>query len=426
MKSNRLVLTLVLALMLVFSSFVFASDYQPYPGVLSPDEVDFGGRTVTIIRGALPEDAERVAQAEELFNVKLEQIRIENPDLIMARIMANDSTYDIIRAPHREGFFVLAAAGMLLPVDDYLPEEFFESLPNVDRMIIEKLKYQGQRYGIGVSAGVFNESMMITSYNKDLIEKYELPDPYELYLAGEWTYEAMEKIATALTMDTDGDGVIDQRGITAVDTYQAMIRFAGSNGAELAKQDENGKWVFAFNSPEAIEAFNTVLRWTESGIMGSGDYTAGNVGFFIHTHLGGNRHAQAAGVNFGFVPMPMGPHVDRYHYPVFDFPIMFLPVNAEYPEGLIALANFLYREEDTLEKFDTHINQWTLTREHFDVYSTAAESWQGEGDVFQSTELWDIMPPPILQVLRGEKSAAAAMDEIAPTAQAYLDDLFGQ
>ena len=45
--------------------------------MLSPDEVDFGGRTVTIIRGALPEDAERVAQAEELFNVKLEQIQLK-------------------------------------------------------------------------------------------------------------------------------------------------------------------------------------------------------------------------------------------------------------------------------------------------------------------------------------------------------------
>jgi ABC-type glycerol-3-phosphate transport system substrate-binding protein len=426
MKGFRLACVLMACLLFVFVGLAFAENYVPYPGVLSPGEVDFGGKTVTIIRGGLPNDSERVALAEELFNVKLETLRLDNAEQIMARIMAGDSTYDIIRQPHREGYLKLVSSGMLLPSDDYLPNDFFESLPNADKQIIEKLKYNGKRYGIGVHAGVVNDSIMIMSYNKDLLEKHNQPDPYELYLDGKWTYEALEAIATAITMDTDGDGIIDQRGITDVSNHGAFIRFAPSNGAEIAVL-EDGKWVYAYNRENAIYALNTIIRWREMGIMGAGDYNAGKVGFVIHTHLGGNRHAQAAGINFGLVPMPMGPHVDSYSYPAFDFPIMCLPVNVEYPEGLISLANFLFREEDTVQKLDQMVNDWMTTSDHYEFYTTALENWKGEGDIFQWSGLWDdIMQTPIQEALAGTKGAAAAMDEVANQAQAFLDDLFRQ
>lgn len=424
MKNLRLITVAVACLVLVFSSVVFA-DYTPRPGVLSPDEVDFGGRTVTIIRGALPLDEDRVAEAEKLFNVKFETLRLENPDAITARIMANDSTLDIIRAPHREGYFALASQGLLLPVDDFLPEEFFESLPNTDRYTIDKLKYDGQRYGMGIHRGVVNDTMMIMSYNKDLLEKYGLEDPYELYLDGEWTYDKLEEMAIVLTQDTDGDGVIDQRGMADINNYYGVIRWAPSNGAELAVQEDD-KWVFAYDRQNAIEAINIIVKWRNMGIMGAGDYNAGKIGFIPHTHLGGNRHAQAAGVNFGLVAMPKGPHADRHYFPAFDFFTAFLPVNSDYPEGLIALHDFLYREEDTQDTLDTMVSDWMVTRDHFAMYEEATELWEGEGDVFQSTDLWGIAGPAINSVLAGEKSAAAAMDEIAAQSQAYLDDLFKQ
>ncbi|MDI9419117.1 MAG: extracellular solute-binding protein [Firmicutes bacterium] len=427
MKRISVMLIAIVCVVVLAAGFACA-EYELPPGVKSPDEVDFGGKMVTIIRGALPDlvhDPNRVDRAKELFNVEFNEIRLESADQIIARIMAGDSKYDIIRTPHREGYFALVSAGMLLPADDYLPDEFFEWLPPADRYTIEKLKYQGQRYGIGVHEDVFNESIMIMSYNRDLIEKYGLPDPWELYLAGEWTYDKLEELATVITEDTDGDGVIDQRGIDDVAGRDAFIRFAHSNGAETAVQ-EYGKWVFAYNRENAIEAFNTIIRWREKGIMGSGSYDAGKVGFKIHTHLAGNRHAQAAGVNFGFVPMPRGPHAERHYYPTFAFWMMTLPTNAEAPEDLIALANYLYRPGDRQQKLDEQIDLYMTDQQHFRMYMEAIDSWQGEGDPFQSTDIWTVLSTPVSDVLGGRKGAAAAMDEIAPQVQALLDDLFKQ
>lgn len=102
MKRLRVLLVAV-ALVLIMAAAAYADDYEVPPGVKSPDEVDFGGKTVTIIRGALPADDERVELAKQLFNVELETLRLESADQIMARIMAGDSKYDILRTPIAKG-----------------------------------------------------------------------------------------------------------------------------------------------------------------------------------------------------------------------------------------------------------------------------------------------------------------------------------
>ena len=38
------------------------------------------------------------------------------------------------------------------------------------------------------------------------------------------TYDKLEEMATIITQDTDGDGLIDQRGITDINNYYGFIR----------------------------------------------------------------------------------------------------------------------------------------------------------------------------------------------------------
>jgi hypothetical protein len=109
MKRFTVVFSLIVCLAAASFGFVSASDYEVLPGVLSPDEVDFGGKTVTIVSSdfwkALPTE-ERMAEAEEVFNVNIETLLIDNADLMIARIMSGDSTYDIIQQAHRVAYFL--------------------------------------------------------------------------------------------------------------------------------------------------------------------------------------------------------------------------------------------------------------------------------------------------------------------------------
>lgn len=431
LQMRKFGLSVMMLVVVLISSAVLVSAYSPSPGVLDPQDVDFGGKTVSILirdidwvvfNGGKPTE-ERVAEAEELYNVKIEVGTFSGSDAIMSRIMANDSTYDIIRTNHRSGYFPLVSSGMLSPISQIMPPEYFESLPTPDQYTIEKLAFRGDLYGFGVTYGLFNGSMMIFRYNKDLIEEAGLEDPYELWLEDRWDWEKFEEMCIALTKDTDGDGVIDQFGYYDVGNSTAAYRFLPFNGAEVAKRDENGKWVYALNEPEAINALNIIVRWRNLGILGSGGYEKVA---FAGSHVAGMRHDLAAGANFGYIPYPKGPDVETNQWPVFDFSSNFLPVNVAYPEGMIALADFLFREEDGEEYLDFYINTYMKTREQLDAYMAGVDQWYGEGDVFQWSGLWDTTDAAVNAVLNGEKGAAAALDEVAPQAQAFLDDLFDQ
>lgn len=429
MRKKVLSLVLVSVLLLV-SGTVFASDYQPRPGVLSPEEVDFGGKTVTILlrdvdwviyNGGRP-NQDRVAEAEQLFNVKIQTESFSDYNALVARIMAGDSTHDIFRFNHRSGYFPLVSSGMLYPMSDILPPEYFESLPRADQIAIETLAYQGKYYAFGVMHGIFNATMNVMWYNNEPIRAAGLEDPFELWKQGQWDYKTLEEYLILLTQDTDGDGVIDQYGMYDPANATGAIRFlAGFNKVAFAEKDESGKWVYALNRDALINGLNLLHRWrNELQVLGSNPV-------FGTSHLAGLRNRIAAGdTDYGLVPYPIGPDGDGHSFWTFDYSGNYLPVNTAYPEGLVALVDFLFRESDSEEYLDFYINNYMVTRDHMEVYMAGIESWAGEGDAFQNSGFWDVLSGPLGEVVRGEKGAAVAIDEIAREAQAFLDDLFGQ
>lgn len=432
---NRYRLTLALVVLAVMiAQTAFAQDYTLRPGVLSPDQVDFGGKTVTFLvgdlgytgpNGGFPTN-ERIAEAEALFNVKIATQSLGTSgvaDIITARILAGDSALDVIRMPHRYGYYTLVSANMLWPISDILPPEYYETLPNADRYCIEKLQYMKKYYGFGVVYGLFNSTMMFTFYNRDIIDREGLVDPYDLYESGEWCLDTMTELAIAATKDLTGDGVPDQFGIEegSISHSNRVFRIAAANGAELAKTDSEGKWVYAYNEPEAIEILSLIAKWRYDLKVAGGSLNGGTALFHTHNHLAGARNYT---INWGMVPIPNSTP-GLYRYPVFDFAMNMLPVNSANPEGLIALTEFLFREEDGYDYLDYYINNYMKDVKHFRVYEAAIESWQGEGDPFQDM-FWSQAQAAIHSVIQGTKGAAQAMDEIAPTIQALLDDLFKQ
>ena len=158
MKRTKLIVA-VLMVLCMFSTMGFAEDYTPPPGVPGPGEVDLGGATVTLIGinletrsswewGAFWETFDqRKLEAEELFNCKVEFIHGSGyGDIVRNRIMAGESTHDIIinRAARDIGYYGLVQDGLLLPASDLLPEEYFEDLGNADKGAVMKLSFRGK------------------------------------------------------------------------------------------------------------------------------------------------------------------------------------------------------------------------------------------------------------------------------------------
>ena len=86
-----------------------------------------------------------------------------------------------------------------------------------------------------------------------------------------WTWEEFEKIAKAVTRDTDGDGVVDQWGAydLAGDSV-GLLRNLAWNGVEISKVDEDGNRVFDLDSEVAIDTINMLINGRSAGYMAVG------------------------------------------------------------------------------------------------------------------------------------------------------------
>lgn len=434
-KKAKLFVVLASVFCLLLSGNVLASDFFG-------TGYDFDGKTVTFWHWSMAELAGRfgegevaqgrVEEAERLFNVNIEfQTAGWNvvTESYMARLLAGDSNLDVWGVSQGIGFFDLVKEGALMPMTNVLPAEYYDTISNELRIELEMLAYNGQQYGVGPSthSALYSPSIVLSAYNRDMFEREGLEDPYELYLAGEWTWEKVTELAKQLTKDTDNDGVVDQYGIAGIWPHAAPSLMI-SNGGNVLRLNDDGKMVYAMDERATLEAMQQVHEWDlVHGVMGGSesDFIAGRVGMLLLQSVHGlipiNEQMEES---YGLVPNPRGPRMDEYTYPKFAMATLVLPSNSEAPEALIALSNFLYRETDTDE--DQYVDSMVRDRNSARVLLEANSSWAGETFLIRSNQMRGLVEPAMASSKNGEKSPAVAAGEIRPAVQALLDEMFDQ
>jgi len=191
-----------------------------------------------------------IKEAEEKFNVKIEETGTENEQYKtkIKSAMASNSGPDL--------FFTWAAGfsqpfvdgGKVLPLDDYLGDA-------KDRMLTEitdNFTYNGKIYGIP-----YQTQVGALFCNTELFEKYNVKIP-----------ETYDELLTAVK-------VFKENGVTplicgAKDLWPAMWYYdviaLRTAGADLCNQALSGK--ASFNSPEFIEAARKLVELTQAGAFG--------------------------------------------------------------------------------------------------------------------------------------------------------------
>lgn len=432
---SLLVLTLIMS-----AAAVSAQDYVPSPGVLSPDQVDFGGAVITII-GTVDEDtfAEgtiregRLEEAMELFNIGgIEFMFRPSSEVVMTRIVTGEATHDIIHRDWRNEYYSMAGHGMLLPLNDLLGDDYYDYLYPTDSIIHQDILSVGSNvYSFGHLYGS-NWRPTALVYNRSLLEREGQPDIYDLWTSGNWTWEEAEKIIQNVTRDTDGDGEIDQWGIA----WRRIDYAIYMNNAQFVKKDADGKYRYGWADDDAIWVFDKIAEWYREGYIvpkeldGSNRIKNGTVAMQF-----GSDHAEGGQANNGdtliYAPIPMGPHADRHIYPEWAVKFASIPVTAENPEGLIALHDFLFRKEDFDfdSWFATEVNERMFNRESAEHLLYALENWQGDVEWVNGLDSPDVnirFSDDMDPLFRGIEPVRSYLEAKGPTAQAQIDALFGQ
>ena len=167
---------------------------------------------------------------------------------------------DLFMVPEND-FSMLASAGALKSLDTLLTDDERAAFYPV---AYEAGQYQGVSYALPVES---NPIMMCV--NKDLLEKEGISIP-----ESGWTLADFYEIRKKVTKDTNGDGVVDQYGITDYTWQQALVAYGGH------LTDKSGINVDSPDMHQALAFMSKLDMLSQHYKVTSHDFDEGRVAFY--------------------------------------------------------------------------------------------------------------------------------------------------
>ncbi len=203
-------------------------------------------------------------------------------------------------------------------------------------------------------------------FNKRLVDELNLTSPYDLMAEGNWNWQTFGELLSHGMKDVEGDGEFGNSDIYSVTggldgAFTAMFL---ANGQSMFRVDDEGMVRYAMTDENVIPTLTTMKNMFSTPgtyYYGGGDssmctqrFIDGQVTFYFNLTTRGQALRDMED-DFGLVPIPMGPDVDRYYSAIdHNTPIVCVPRSIDNPEatGLIleALAACSYSEYDIWQK----------------------------------------------------------------------------
>lgn len=229
--------------------------------------------------------------------------------------------------------------GLCMPIDEYLDLDD----PIWDKDVLDAYSVNGHYYAVNTG----EIETFFVYYNKDLFDELSLPDPYELYQNGEWTYDKLREIAQKATVYDDDNTTVKTYGIGT----HAREVFVLANGGKFVDWDETeGTYVSTLKNAETITGLNFLRDLIADGsmnpsIQGFTEFPARKIAMFVERPMNAISNYDLLNTmedEIGVVPFPQGPDADKVYAPSI-FVTNFVPTNAKNPLGGMAWNYFYAR-----------------------------------------------------------------------------------
>ena len=245
---------------------------------------DFGGKTFTFLtryntdgwdwnvedimsdgeNGEPVNDAvyRRNSAIEDRYNCKIAEVRTgtaSGDGGLKKSVAANDGAYDTAVMSARD-LFALGLEGLLIDLKTLPDIDLTQSYWNPE--LCDQLSLGGKLwYAMGDLSASDNRSVRCLYFNKDLIEKYSLGDPYSLVKSGDWTVDKfLEMVQTGL-VDLNGDGKYtdeDQWGLFVQPSIGSNLFYA--SGKKFVSKDSNDLLVSELGTGNALDVMSSIAE----------------------------------------------------------------------------------------------------------------------------------------------------------------------
>lgn len=267
---------------------------------------------------------------------------------------------------------------MFEPLDDYI--DIDDPLWTDMRELIDEYEYDGTHY--------YFPHRIVTKYNlnysRKTIEDAGLTDPYDLYVAGNWTWDTWREMmiefcnqddsnigfyATSTMLEafinTTGTSIIDvnpngtiENNLLSADVTRAVeyLSEMGRSGLLYPESHPHGDWV----SPQVWATVADKILFL--GMEGEWTYIAATETIQNPTGVENDIHDTVS--EFAFVPFPRDPDADAYYMCSNTFGYM-VPKGAQNINGAVEfiMCNRLYETDENIKAQDKadHISPEKIT-----------------------------------------------------------------
>lgn len=281
-----------------------------------------------------------VVAFEEKYGGKIEWIQCTYEDRYeqLANLINSGEGVDFFYAGNMDTFPRGIVSGMFAPIDDYI--DFSSPVWQSVQEVNDSLVWDGKHY-----CAVINTTGDKTAcvYNRKTIQEAGLDDPADLYVRGEWDWNAFQDMLSKF-VDVENQHY-------GLDGWWFEFGLMATTGT-VPVSIEDGRLVNNIGTPAMERAQNLLYNLKQNGYIaiGTGDYgwdahpeyigegkllfyPVGNYEFYKTSE----QWQEKFGEDVFFVPMPKDPDADDYCIPVGMDAYMFVK-GGQNPEGV---AKFL-------------------------------------------------------------------------------------
>ena len=260
---------------------------------------------------------------EEKYNIGIISTGVSDHGKIYSlfeeTVLAGDKIYDAAM-PSLSTAFKIAAKRLALNFSE-IPHLDFQH-PWWSSEILKSTSVGGLNYFI---TGDLNLSVMnsvgITYFNKNLIDEYNLRNPYEYVLSGTWTLDNMAAISKSATHDLDGTGIMDENDTYGIvcSSFAWQPLFYGTGNLLIVKDEKDLPYLNAgsesnYNAVSKviglIDNYDTTLNVNNRSVTQSNlgqvtidIFNEGRAVFFIELIYGVPKFRNMED-DFGLLPIP--------------------------------------------------------------------------------------------------------------------------
>ena len=264
----------------------------------------------------------RNAQLAQTYNCTVSEERCTKSELIASvkePLIAGEYVYDFIYTS-LISLKSLASSGLL--VDFYSLDNIHLEKNWWDHNLAKGITVAGKLFYVNGDAGTLDDrDAQVMFFNRDLIEKNYLEDPFQLAKNGEWTIDKLFELSEACWEDLDGDGVF----VVGKDVAAYMCpgqanwtHVVACGGLTLSDVDEKGNiYLPGGIKKEILDVWGELrplLTSPHRDVSDSGSrFRNGRAAFYI-MNLGSILNYGDSAFNFGVLPLPKrNAEQDKYY-----------------------------------------------------------------------------------------------------------------